>query len=69
MIDNKRLSVSLRTKDKRIAKQLKPKAKLEESIKKAKKTNQRVSTRPNGGATKRFGDLQKEIDKMTGGKY
>ena len=29
MIDNKRLSVSLRTKDKRIAKQLKPKAELE----------------------------------------
>ncbi|MDC0383780.1 site-specific integrase [Candidatus Marinimicrobia bacterium] len=29
MIDNKRLSVSLRTKDKRVAKQLKPKAELE----------------------------------------
>ena len=29
MIDNKRLSVSLRTKDKRIAKQLKPRAELE----------------------------------------
>ena len=29
MIDNKRLSVSLRTKDQRIAKQLKPKAELE----------------------------------------
>ena len=29
MIDNRRLSVSLRTKDKRIAKQLKPKAELE----------------------------------------
>ena len=29
MINNKRLSVSLRTKDKRIAKQLKPKAELE----------------------------------------
>ena len=32
MIDNKRLSVSLRTKDKRVAKQLKPKAELRTTI-------------------------------------
>ena len=36
-------------------------AKLKESLKKAEKSSQRVSTRPNGGATQRFDDLQKEV--------
>ena len=43
--------------------------KLKKSIEKAKKSSRKVSTRPDGGPEKRFGDLQKQVNKMTGGKY